>query len=315
MTLPAEPADWIVAVPTRGDAESLARIERNIVARLPGVPVTVLRNGAAGEPGDGWPGSPSCEVRLVEAPGGGVSRARNGALDLPARTVVFVDDDVVVSAKALELLVRGQRANRAAVSTARVTPAASKHPNAVLFHRFLGFDRGATAHTWSLRERSAPRVSPLGVWDFGVGATFAVDLPALAVASPAIRFDERLSNGRLGGGTEDVDFFYQAYLAGLRISYEAAATVEHLFAEDHAAVVGKCRQYALSDGAFYAKWLRRTSPSDWGREITGWAARFAAQAGRMATGHPAVPIHSLAAEPALKLIGGALWFAVLRRSS
>lgn len=312
MTLSDEPDDWVVVVPTRGDEVSLNRIENNVVARLPGVSVMVLRNGREAVGASVLEAHP--QVRLLDIPGGGVSRARNAALtSAPARTLVFLDDDVVAERDALERLVQGQRVGGATVSTARVVAAPSEHPNAVLFTSFLGFDRGESARIWSLAD--AEPVSPMNVWDFGVGAAFAVDLHRLATACPPALFDERLSNGRPGCGTEDVDFFYQVYLAGLSVSYVADAQLEHVFLTDRAAIVAKCRQYALSDGAFYAKWRRRIPASDLAAEVTGWARRTAAQVARRRTGVPSVPVRSLLAEPLHKLIGGALWFFVLKRSS
>ena len=298
--------DWTVVVATRGDAAAVARIEDNIVDRLDGVPVLVVRNGGgaavsmAGRPG----------VEVVDAPGGGVSRARNAALTAATtRTVVFVDDDVIVSSAELRTLVSRQREAGAAIACARIRPADAAHHG--LFDDDLGFDRGPVSRAWSLAADGAVPVSPFNVWQFGVGATFAVDRELLG----AVRFDERLSNGRFCGGTEDVDFFYAAYVAGRTISYVADAVLEHLFPLTAAAASAKCRQYALTDGAFYAKWARRVSRHDLHGEITGWWGRITKRRADRTAGRPSVPLPDLLAEPVYKLVGGVTWALVLRRLS
>lgn len=308
-----EPDDWMVVVPTRGDAASALRIGDNIAGRIDAVPVMVVRNGAvSGEAA--WASlirRPHVEV--VDRQGGGVSRARNAVLDAaPARTVVFVDDDVIVSEPALRTLVARQRASGATISTARVLPADAQHHG--LFDTDLGFDRGENDGIWRTDADETP-VGPLDVWQMGVGATFAVDLPLLDAGPATVRFDERLSNGRFCGGSEDVDFFYAAYHLGHVVTYVAEAVVGHVFPASSAAVSAKCRQYALSDGAFYAKWAGHLSSADLHGEVTGWLGRIAKGAADRARGRPAVPVTGLLAEPLYKLVGGLTWTLFRRQSS
>ena len=307
-----DPGDWAVVVPTRGSGASAVRIGANIVDQLDGVPVVVVRNGAAtGE--EAWAGlmlRPHVEV--VDRVGGGVSRARNSALASTfTRTVVFVDDDVLVSDAALRRLVARQRDEGATVTTARVVPGSAPHHR--LFDTDLGFDRGRGSRVWQRAAQPGPPLSPLNVWQFGVGATFAVDLALLGTTGGAVRFDERLSNGRFCGGSEDVDFFYAAYLTGHTVSYVAEAVVEHLFPLSVGAVSAKCRQYALSDGAFYAKWARFVTTTDLRRELAGWIGRLRKRNTDRARGLPAVALVDLLAEPLYKLLGGATWALLIRR--
>jgi hypothetical protein len=298
--------DWTVVVPTRGDVASAARIEENIVDQLDGVPVMVVRNDGPAPHSAPRPG-----VEVLDVPGGGVARARNAALDAAkTRTVVFVDDDVVVSGAALRTLVSHQREAGAAIATARVRPAAATHHP--LFDDDLAFDRGSTSRAWRLEQTADGPMPPLNVWEFGVGATFAVDRELLG---DTVRFDERLSNGRFCGGSEDVDFFYVAYLDGHTVCYVADAVVEHLFPLPTAAVSAKCRQYALSDGAFYAKWARHLSARGLRGEVTGWWERIGKRRVDRAAGRPVMPLSDLLAEPFYKLVGGATWALFLRRSS
>lgn len=302
----------MVVVPTRGDAAGVARISENIVGRLDGITVLVVRNRCAPAEADWARLAQRPNVRIIDRFGGGVARARNAAIGTAtSRTVVFVDDDVVVSESALQTLVARQRSAGATIATARVVPANAAHHQ--LFDADLGFDRGSEGSTWTVGQ--SKRLSPLHVWQFGVGATFAVDLSLLSSKGNAIRFDERLSNGRFCGGSEDVDFFYAAYLTGHMVSYVAEAVVEHVFPLSAAELSAKCRQYALSDGAFYAKWARYVSAADIGGEIMGWFRRLGKSVANRTHGRPAVPILDLLAEPLYKLVGGATWGLLLRQSS
>lgn len=305
--------DWLVAVPTRADDVSAARIEQNIVARLPTVPIVVIRNGRVATPARWNSLIERPHVHVLDWVGGGAARARNVAIaSLNTRTIVFVDDDVIVSHSALRTLVERQRADGATVTTARVVPAGTAHHQ--LFDDSLGFDRGHGSRLWHAALPRKP-LSPMKAWQFGVGAAFAVDLPLLHGSDTPIRFDERLSNGRFCGGSEDVDFFYSLYLAGHRLSYATEAVVEHVFPLSKAAVSAKCRQYALSDGAFYAKWANRISAADMLSEVVGWCRRLGRTTIDIARRRPAVPFLTLLAEPLYKVVGGMTWVLVRRQSS
>lgn len=295
-----------LVVATRGDAASAVRISANIVARWGDGPVLIIRNGAAAS-GPAWDGLAQLpQVSVVDRPGGGVSRARNAALDIATtRVVVFVDDDVIVSEDAVRTIVDRLRSSRSTIATARVVSAAAAHDP--LFDTDLGFDRGTTSTTWRTTTGNRPPISPPNAWQFGVGAMFAVDRTLLDAGETPVRFDERLSNGSFCGGSEDIDFFYSAYLAGHTLSYVADAVVAHLFPDSAAAVSAKCRQYALADGAFYGKWASHVTGADLRGEIAGWRSRLRKRAADRAHGRPAMPLRMLLAEPIHKLIGGVTW--------
>ncbi|MGH4013820.1 MAG: glycosyltransferase family 2 protein [Pseudonocardiaceae bacterium] len=148
------------------------------------------------------------------------------------------------------------------------------------------------------------------MWDIGVGALFAVNRPKV-LQHKAVRFDERLSNGRFCGGTDDVDFFMQAFQAGLTLAYEPCAVAHHLFPGDWAGLRKKCRQYALTDGAFYAKWWREAEPVDFINEVRAWVGRLTTHAGLSLDGRPGVPLTSVVVEPLYKLFGATAWSLVL----
>jgi glycosyltransferase involved in cell wall biosynthesis len=295
-------ASYQVVVPTRGSVDAVTRVHRNIAAQLPDAEVVLVLNGS-GETGRAT--AEGLGMRVHECAGGGASRARNAGLAVAEGPVlVFLDDDVIVSRDAVAALVAGLHRTGAAVATARVLPADTRAGTFPVYERYLGFDRGATTRFWPpSTDPGRHPVSPFAVWEFGVGAAFAVDVRRLG----GRRFDERLSNGRVCGGTEDVDFFYQAHHCGLAITYEATAVVHHLFPTGGREMKAKVRQYALADGAFYAKWIRFATPADLCRDVVGWLRRLRQQAAHAVRGEPAVPVPTLLAEPVYKLMGGLWW--------
>jgi hypothetical protein len=307
-------SSWQVVVPTRGDPDALRRIAQNIANRLPGTSITVILNRphAPNEAGGGRH-LLGADVEVRECLGDGVSRARNHGLEIAEQpVVVFLDDDVVASRGAIEMLAESMRTHAAAVATARVVPA----PPADICNDWLTFDRGPATRIWKLAKgrRTQPSIlSPFQAWDLGAGAAFAVNRDRMREVPTPPMFDERLSNGRFCGGSEDVDFFYRTYLSGLTVVYAATAVVHHHFPSSARTATERCRQYALADGTFYAKWIRHARPSDLWRELVGWLARIAESATRRGCGKSAVPLTTLLAEPPCKLLGGLHWALVGRR--
>lgn len=302
-----------IAVPTRGTPAALERIAANIAANVGASNVLVVLNGTeTSELKRSEAIARDSGMRTCRCPGGGVSRARNLALETgDTACVIFVDDDVVVSLDAVTRLADAILKGKADVVTARVLPVTTSIPHFdAIFAAYLGFDRGTERRTWSLPAR----LSPFAVWDVGVGALFAVDRSSVLQHRLA-RFDERLSNGRFCGGTEDVDFFMRALHSGLTLAYEPDIVAHHLFPGEWASMRKKCRQYALTDGAFYAKWGSEASLVDVLNEIRGWVRRLQTHTALVRADRPAIPLRSLAAEPLYKLVGAAAWLVVLAHRS
>lgn len=306
-----------VFIPSRGTAAAVERVHRHIARPLAPVAVTLVLNPSAN--GVVAPAVLQRCRDLGMTPticrGGGTSRARNVGLKLAsAPVVVFLDDDVIATPDAVDGLVAGLRRQRACVATGRVLAAPSSHRSDELWSSELAFDRGPAAAVWTTRD--AVRVSPFDVWQFGVGAAFAVDRARMHEQLDRVpRFDERLSNGRFAGGTEDVDYFYAVYVAGGAVAYVSQAIFGHKFPARRRDIRAKCRQYAIADGAFYAKWRGRADRSDIVSEIHGWRRRLAGHVGARARGRPAVPLRSLLAEPAYKVFGALTWSVRCRSSS
>lgn len=301
---------WQVLVPTRGSVDAVRRIHHNIVSQLPARSVTLVLNSSTAGPSmeAGRAAAVELGMATVDCAGGGASRARNTGLDVATRPfVVFLDDDVVASTEAVEVLVSTVQRAGAAIGTARVLALETLAPSSVLWRRYLGFDRGETTRLWGGHGGAVTHVSPFGVWAFGVGAAFVVNMAVLTTGG-GLRFDERLSNGRWCGGTEDVDFFYTAHTRGLAVVYVADAVVWHVFPADRRGLRTKCRQYALADGAFYAKWIQHASLGDLVGEFAGWLRRVRLHIRRSLRAEAAIPLGTLLAEPLYKLVGAFVWY-------
>jgi glycosyltransferase involved in cell wall biosynthesis len=302
-----------VVVPTRGTSAAIDRIATNIAGHVGEHDLLVVLNGTdEAELTRSQTQASAHGLRTVRCPGGGVARARNHALTgCEADIVIYVDDDVIMTTAAVEHLISVIAGGAADVATARVLPAQlDREDFNAIYDTFLGFDRGTQQRSW----RHPNRLSPFSVWDVGVGALFAINRPSV-VDCASVRFDERLSNGRWCGGTEDVDFFLRAFHAGLGLAYEPEAVAFHLFPDDGTGMRRKCRQYALTDGAFYAKWCRQAAPADLLSEVSGWVRRLGTHTVRAVDGRPGVPLASVAAEPFYKLTGAAAWWLVLAHRS
>jgi GT2 family glycosyltransferase len=300
---------WQVFVPSRGTVEAVERVHRQIAAQLPPDCVTIILNPPAQDRLDSDI-SRRCRalgMTSVVCVGGGVSRARNAALALASKELlVFLDDDVTATADAVCCLVDALRRTEACVATGRVVCRPSGSTTDELWRTDLALDRGTASRFWT--SRSGAFVSPFDVWQFGVGAAFAIDVLSMRHAlGHVVTFDERLSNGRFAGGTEDVDYFYSVYVAGGGIAYVADAVFKHDFPASSRGLWAKCRQYAIADGAFYAKWRSHTHPTDLVGEIYGWCERVARHVHTRARRQPTVPLRSLLAEPVYKAVGALTW--------
>lgn len=284
-------------MPTRGSSAALRRIDENIVAAVGPERVTIIVNRPA-----------LSKEQIVDtnrpgfrfAPSGGVSAVRNLGLELGDCSLVFVDDDVRLRREAVEVLCE-RLEQSPGVATPRVLPA-SAGPTAVWDE--FGFDRGLTSKEW--RVDCGRRVLPTNVWDFGVGALFAIG-PRCMKGFPILEFDLRLSNGLLFGGTEDVDFFYRQYLAGSTVSYCADAVVTHEFPLDQRSISRKLLGYYGSDGAFYCKWRSHMTAGSFAAETIGILRRMAGT--RYPRCHKGVPFMASVGEPLAKLAGASWWLS------
>jgi len=299
------PHAWHVVVPTTGSSAALRRIRQHVLPAVGHERLTVVVNRAEPheDPASANPTRGSAEdLRLVYAQHGGASGARNRGLELDHCVLVFVDDDVRITRRAVEWLV--DVVHRApGIATARVLPV-DAGPGGVWDE--FGFDRGRDPRAWQIRHDS--QIGPMEVWDFGVGAMFSVG-PRCQSGFADVRFDERLSNGTPFGGTEDIDYFYQHYLAGSVISYASGVVVYHDFPLQRRAISVKILRYFASDGAFYCKWRSRLSRRDVLSDVRGWGRRLRSELLGWVSGRRGVPLGVLIGEPFAKLAGVLWWLA------
>jgi len=297
--------DATIVVPTRGDGLAARRIAR-IAKCLGDYPMLVVCNSEC---------SPTVldigGIHTIFALGGGVARARNKAIEVTrSKWIVFLDDDVIIDVRTIDTLLKSGEHASATVTTARVLAAPGDDATIALYHDHLTFDRGVHPAIW--RGSNRYLMSPFDSWKLGVGAAFAVCLPSLRALASHVSFDETLSNGRFAGGAEDVDFFFQVLEAGGAVRYSPEAVVYHIFPNGTEALRRKLCQYALADGAYYAKWWKARSHGDIAGEVRNWIQRLLEHVLLRLKGRPSVPLLPLVTEPVYKLIGGVVWH--VRRS-
>ncbi len=292
--------DATIVVPTRGD-EFAARRIAHLTTCLGDYPMLVVCNSEYSHALLDIGG-----VITTFAPGGGAARARNKAIEITqSKWIVFVDDDVIIDVGTIDtLLISGERAS-ATIATARVLGAPGDAAEDAIYCNHVTFDRGSDPAIWDGSNQRI--ISPFDSWKLRVGAAFAVCLPSLRAFAKHVSFDETLSNGCFAGGAEDVDFFLQVIKAGGSLRYSPEAIAYHVFPNGPKALRHKLRQYALADGAYYAKWWKARSSGDVLGEVRAWFRRLSEYILLRFRHLPTVPLFSLVAEPAYKLMGGVVW--------
>lgn len=296
---------FTVVVPTRGDLLALQRIADHIAPAASGQLLVIVNHGTASHR-HAWPEvlRRLPDLRVAFCPGGGVSRVRNLALRIAAGDdLVFIDDDVVPTPSALERLIGSLGELDVGVTTGRVVPIPAD--GSELYELFIGLDRGIRPRTFG--RESLDDITPTTSWLLGVGAAFAVRRSILDGVDVPPVFDESLSNGRVCGGAEDVDFFLQCLHAGVRLAYCPEAEFRHAFPRSRQAGSAKMRQYARADGAFYGKWHVARTRGSVGADLADWAQRLRQHVRRQTAGEPHLPVLPLAEEPLHKAAGAAWW--------
>ena len=213
--------------------------------------MTTIRT--VGSPPRWWSRSPSRTVRLVDAPGQGLSIARNVALrNAKYNVVAFTDDDVLVDPHWLTNLAYGfGRDERVACVCGMVPSAEVLTPAQSYFDRRVGWARRCDAAVYDLASPPADdSLFPLRVAQFGTGANFAVHRDATLELGG---FDEGLGVGSPTGGGEDIDMFVRILLAGHMLVREPAAVVWHRHRRTAPELEVQIQNYGLGLGAWIAK--------------------------------------------------------------
>jgi GT2 family glycosyltransferase len=202
---------------------------------------------------DAFQSSTNIDVRIVEAPGQGLSIARNVAIRSAQHDVVaFTDDDVVVDEFWLKNLAYGfSRDPRVACVCGMVPSAELVTPAQSYFDRRVGWARGCEPAVFDLAvPPPGDPLFPMRVAQFGTGANFAVRRDVLIELGG---FDEGLGIGSPAGGGEDIDIFVRILLAGHVLVREPAAVVWHRHRRTAAELETQVHNYGLGLGAWIAK--------------------------------------------------------------
>ena len=192
------------------------------------------------------------QVKTIQTYGSGVAVARNRALAEAGHDwIVFLDDDTVPPPSFLSMVRGYVSAQECDVLTANVI----SHPDCGdvgrLFDERYPLSRGPVSRTF--RGSTGTAWSPNDVWRVGVGACMTWRTSELRKLGG---FVSELGQGRRFGGSEDLDAFRRALLAGLTIRYEAELVVQHYAPTSRAELAAKMEGYTLALGALAAEiWL------------------------------------------------------------
>jgi GT2 family glycosyltransferase len=192
-------------------------------------------------------------IRIVDAPGQGLSIARNVAIKSAENDIVaFTDDDVLVDELWLKNIAYGfGRDARVACVCGMVPSAELLTPAQSYFDRRVGW---AAACAPAVFDIAAPPhddpLFPMRVAQFGTGANFAVRRDVLIELGG---FDEGMGIGSPTGGGEDIDIFVRILLAGHLLVREPSAVVWHRHRRTTAELEEQVHNYGLGLGAWIAK--------------------------------------------------------------
>ncbi len=194
-------------------------------------------------------------VRLVDAPGQGLSIARNaGVKNARYDIIAFTDDDVIVDHRWLTNLARGFcRADNVGCVCGMVPSAELLTPAQSYFDRRVGWARRCEPAIFDIdNPPSDDPLFPLHVAQFGTGANFAV---RRSVILDVGGFDEGLGIGSPAGGGEDIDMFLRILRRGHRLVKQPSAVVWHRHRQTVEELDIQIYGYGLGLGAWIFKLL------------------------------------------------------------
>ncbi|MET0415369.1 MAG: glycosyltransferase, partial [Actinoplanes sp.] len=197
------------------------------------------------------------DVRLIEEPLPGLSRARNAGLAAArGELVAFTDDDVEVDPRWLDALSRPFDDTAVACVTGLVLPLELQTPAQFWFEQFGGFSKGFTQRRFDLVEhRDASRLYPYAAGVFGTGANAAFRTSTLRSIGG---FDEWLGAGTPARGGEDLDIYLTVVRSGWTLVYEPAALVRHTHHRELADLRAQVHNYGVGLAAMVTKrWVTR----------------------------------------------------------
>jgi GT2 family glycosyltransferase len=194
-------------------------------------------------------------VRLVDAPGQGLSIARNaGVKSARYEIIAFTDDDVIVDHRWLTNLARGfARIGDVGCVCGMVPSAELLTPAQSYFDRRVGWARRCEPAIFDIdNPPTDDPLFPLHVAQFGTGANFAV---RRSVILDVGGFDEGLGIGSPAGGGEDIDIFLRILRQGHRLVKQPSAVVWHRHRQTVEELDAQIYGYGLGLGAWIFKLL------------------------------------------------------------
>lgn len=213
---------------------------RELDVPLEGAEVLVVDNNSRDNTGDvvhHWAKQCPMRINYLFEPRQGLAIARNrGVAQSQGAILAFTDDDCVLSHSWCNNIAEGFSADRQLmVLGGRVIPYETLDERTGV----RGFADAKTVRTFSdIMERM-------------IGCNMAMRRHVLDTLG---NFDERLGAGSSVGSAEDIDFFYRAVRAGMRIDYLPQCVLFHGHGRvTHAELSQIQRHYMLGRGAFYAK--------------------------------------------------------------
>ena len=273
-------AEATIAVCTRGRPQELEGCLRALEGEIAkGREVIVVDNGPDAETARVAARRPT--VRYAPAPRGGLSAARNVALEIASGDVVaFVDDDARPEPGWLAPLLAAFDRPCVAVVCGFVRPERLDTDAQIAFETGLGF--GGMGFLPLRFDRSFLEGWRWGapVWNVGAGANMAVRrLAALGIGG----FDERLGPGAAGGCGDDSEFWRRALHHGYELKYEPLSVSHHRHRVDLESLRRQARGYGLGHvTALFAQYAYARDPRDLARALVFMpihAARRALRAG------------------------------------
>ena len=199
----------------------------------------------------------SPNLRYVEEPRAGLSRARNAGLAVAeGQLVAFVDDDTTLDPDWIHRFVeRFEWSEDVACVTGLILPLELETESQVLLEQFAGFGKGFRRRTYRLRQtHKGSRVYPYAPGTIGSGANTIV---RRTVALQVGGFDSTLGAGTPAKGGEDLDLYVRLLLHGHAIAYEPSAIVWHRHPDGPERLRGQVYRYGVGLGATFAKQLVR----------------------------------------------------------
>jgi glycosyltransferase involved in cell wall biosynthesis len=192
-----------------------------------------------------WASTASIPLALIYAPREGLAIARNVGIEAAGgQLLVFTDDDCRLSVKYFrDLIAHDAAENEPILWGGRVELGDSTDlPFAI--------KTGSEAQRWH-NKTNRVRGMPFGAGV--IGCNMAMRRDVLKRVGP---FDERFGTGTLLMSSEDTDFVYRAYRAGIAIAYVPDMVVYHFHGrKDVEDAERLLRAYHEGNGALFAKYI------------------------------------------------------------